>query len=287
MLNCALATPRLRPAAGVSSFIDSFSSVLATTSPGGTFRLVTGDTSLGLAMTGTSLLLFTLEPCTILQPHVHPHPELAFPISGNVTFSVIYNNNSFTGAVENTRLDVAPGGYALFPTGPPSLVPGGGASGGGRCVIRRAIPPAQECRPLAAVPSAPPLLPAPATPVHPRRRAAHHSERGVRDCHHPGAVHRARPAGHVLSANYGQHAGQHPGLLLWGQGHQGGYHPAQPHHGTPRGLLLPQRLTARHSAPRHGRGLAAAAAHTRLHPTLPVVHPLSMRPFATRGSAGC
>lgn len=31
--------------------------------------------------------------------------------------SVVYNNNSFTGAVPNTKLDVGPGGYAIFPTG--------------------------------------------------------------------------------------------------------------------------------------------------------------------------
>ena len=103
--------------AGVDNFIDTLASVEPTTSPGGTFRLLTADDSLGLALTGTSLLLFTLEPCTILQPHIHPHPELAFPLSGNVTFSVAYNNNSFTGAVGNTRVDVGPGGYALFPTG--------------------------------------------------------------------------------------------------------------------------------------------------------------------------
>ncbi|EFN50856.1 hypothetical protein CHLNCDRAFT_141775 [Chlorella variabilis] len=60
---------------------------------------------------------FTLEPCTILQPHIHPHAEFAFPIKGKVTFSVVFNNNSFTEALENTQKDVGPGGFAVFPTG--------------------------------------------------------------------------------------------------------------------------------------------------------------------------
>ena len=27
---------------------------------------------------------FSLEPCTILQPHIHPHAEFAFPLSGEL-----------------------------------------------------------------------------------------------------------------------------------------------------------------------------------------------------------
>jgi len=51
----------------VGSFINNFDGVEAADYPDGTFKLVTGGTSLGLGMSGASVLLFKLEPCTILQ----------------------------------------------------------------------------------------------------------------------------------------------------------------------------------------------------------------------------
>jgi quercetin dioxygenase-like cupin family protein len=102
---------------GVNSFISNFEDVEPLIFPGGEFRVITGKDSLGMALTDVSFLLFKLEPCTILQPHIHPHSEFAFPIEGNVTFNVVYNNNTFNEALGLTKLDVGPGGFAIFPTG--------------------------------------------------------------------------------------------------------------------------------------------------------------------------
>lgn len=106
------------PPAGVGSFINpDLYATPASDYPGGAFHLLTAADSLGLAMAGSSVLLFRLEPCTILQPHIHPHAELAFALSGAVTVSVVYNNGSFTTALENTQKNLTRGGFAVFPAG--------------------------------------------------------------------------------------------------------------------------------------------------------------------------
>ncbi|KAL4424852.1 hypothetical protein ABPG77_011102 [Micractinium sp. CCAP 211/92] len=126
VLAALLASLNLAQAAAVytgdaSSFINSFKNTPAISLPGAELRLVTGNdeagAGLGLGLANMAALQFTLDPCTILQPHIHPHAELAITVSGAVTHSVVYNNGTLTDVTENTVTNVGSSGFAVFPAG--------------------------------------------------------------------------------------------------------------------------------------------------------------------------
>ncbi|EFN50787.1 hypothetical protein CHLNCDRAFT_142512 [Chlorella variabilis] len=101
---------------GPGSFINSFTSVAPIKLPGAELRLVTAGEIFGLNLAGLSALHIKLSPCTILQPHTHPHAEFVFTISGKVVHSTPYNNKTLTGVVSNTKAALAKG-FAVFPAG--------------------------------------------------------------------------------------------------------------------------------------------------------------------------
>lgn len=57
----------------------------------------------------------TLEPCTVLQPHTHPHSEFVFTLKGEVTHSIPFYNGSLTDVKENTATGFGSPGFAVFP----------------------------------------------------------------------------------------------------------------------------------------------------------------------------
>ncbi|KAL4421355.1 hypothetical protein ABPG75_010646 [Micractinium tetrahymenae] len=104
-----------------SQFISTFKDTPALSLPGAELRLVTGrdetGAGFGLGLANLAALHITLDPCTILQPHIHPHSEFAFTVSGAVTHSVVYNNGTLTNVTENTVTNVGNPGFAVFPPG--------------------------------------------------------------------------------------------------------------------------------------------------------------------------
>ncbi|KAI7838089.1 hypothetical protein COHA_008098 [Chlorella ohadii] len=82
---------------------------------GATLRLVTANEVYGLSLAGMSALHITLDPCTVLQPHTHPHSEFTFTIKGAVTHSIPFYNGTLTEVKENTQKDVGNPGFAVFP----------------------------------------------------------------------------------------------------------------------------------------------------------------------------
>ncbi|PRW32499.1 hypothetical protein C2E21_8296 [Chlorella sorokiniana] len=103
---------------GPSSFIGDLGNTTAFPPielDGATLRLATANEVYGLGLAGMSALHITLAPCTILQPHTHPHSEFIFTIKGSVTHSIPYYNMTLTEVKENTEKDVGNPGFAVFP----------------------------------------------------------------------------------------------------------------------------------------------------------------------------
>ncbi|KAL4421359.1 hypothetical protein ABPG75_010650 [Micractinium tetrahymenae] len=134
LLACLAATA-MRPAhaqsgpsyTGADSFISSFSGMDGASVGGLTLRPVTAGSMFGLGMGAMSALQITLEPCTMLQPHIHPHAEFAFTVSGKPTYSIVYNNGTLANLTSNTASPGA-GGFAIFPAGLPHVVQNEGCS---------------------------------------------------------------------------------------------------------------------------------------------------------------
>eukprot|EP00887_Chlorella_sp_A99_P000578 scaffold17.g578.t1 len=84
----------------------------------GSLAQVDGSTLAGLAQVGFSAAQLNLGPCTVFQPHVHPHPEFAYIIRGtNVTAGVVTTNGSAPALQLQTGLQN--GSFAIFPTAQP------------------------------------------------------------------------------------------------------------------------------------------------------------------------
>ncbi|KAL4428429.1 hypothetical protein ABPG75_002518 [Micractinium tetrahymenae] len=100
---------------GPESFITSFDKVGSVQMlPGANISLVSAAQVYGINVAGMSAALINLAPCTILEPHTHPHPEFAFTIYGSVTHSTPYNNLTLYNLTANTA-EAPERGFALFP----------------------------------------------------------------------------------------------------------------------------------------------------------------------------
>lgn len=100
---------------GPESFISSFDKVGNVLSlPGANISLVTASQVYGINVAGMSAALINLAPCTIIEPHTHPHPEFAYTIYGSVTHSTPYNNLTLYNLTANTG-EASERGFALFP----------------------------------------------------------------------------------------------------------------------------------------------------------------------------
>ncbi|KAL4439234.1 hypothetical protein ABPG77_004136 [Micractinium sp. CCAP 211/92] len=100
---------------GPESFINSFDKVGNLLQlPGANISLVSAGQVYGINVAGMSAALINLAPCTILEPHTHPHPEFAFTIYGSVTHSTPYNNLTLYNLTANTG-EAPARGFAVFP----------------------------------------------------------------------------------------------------------------------------------------------------------------------------
>ncbi len=69
----------------------------------------------GSNVAGMSASLINLDPCTIIEPHTHPHSEFAFTVYGSVTHSTPYNNLTLFNLTANEGTAEARG-LAIFPS---------------------------------------------------------------------------------------------------------------------------------------------------------------------------
>lgn len=113
---CCLATAHAQLTyTGPESFVNSFESVGNLLElDGATAKLVTAGEVYGINVAGLSAARITLKPCTILQPHTHPHSEFAYTTKGKVVHSTPYNNLTLFTLSPNTA-EAGKAGFALFP----------------------------------------------------------------------------------------------------------------------------------------------------------------------------
>jgi hypothetical protein len=115
-LACCLVTVHAQaPYTGPESFINTFDAFgPGLELPGATIGLVSAGQVYGANVAGTSAVLITLQPCTILQPHTHPHSEFSFTVYGTVVHSTPYNNLTLFNLTANTG-EAPARGFAIFP----------------------------------------------------------------------------------------------------------------------------------------------------------------------------
>lgn len=108
--------PRFPFVAGPESFINSFDTAgNQLTAEGAMISIISAGQVYGSNVAGMSASLINLDPCTIIEPHTHPHSEFAFTVYGSVTHSTPYNNLTLFNLTANEGTAEARG-FAIFPS---------------------------------------------------------------------------------------------------------------------------------------------------------------------------
>ncbi|KAI3439137.1 hypothetical protein D9Q98_001545 [Chlorella vulgaris] len=101
---------------GPESFINSFDTAgNQLTAEGAMISIISAGQVYGSNVAGMSASLINLDPCTIIEPHTHPHSEFAFTVYGSVTHSTPYNNLTLFNLTANEGTAEARG-FAIFPS---------------------------------------------------------------------------------------------------------------------------------------------------------------------------